>query len=496
MSKKITFKKIASKKAATAGPVIFSCSHIAKKFDQTEVLKSVSLTISKNERVGLVGANGSGKSTLLKIIAGLLEKDEGVVTHSKTLKIEYLPQIHVGVDELEHPLSGGEMAKRILQPIIASDADLFILDEPTNNLDEDGLKLIESFISKSNRAFLIVSHDRMFLDNIVTKIVEIDAKSKTSSIYEGNYSAYIAERAAKIERLWKEYADKTERVDKMSASVDERLSWVKDIERTRLNNKNLPMHEKEKPVAAVLRDKEGRAGRRAKVMKNRLEHYKEESKDITKPHQGLPLKVVFDGERGGTKVFDLKSVEKKIGKRVVGPVDLHVTYGDRLHIIGKNGSGKTTLLKMLMGEFVPDAGILEKGGNVTIGYVSQERWFNRPNKKVIEEFLDVTKIPETNAREILNRFRITTEDVKKHLSELSPGEYSRLLVAELVAIKPNCIILDEPSNHLDLEVLEELEKGLTEYKGTLIVVSHDRYFVEKVLLTTVFDMDVNSSKVQ
>jgi ATPase subunit of ABC transporter with duplicated ATPase domains len=475
--------------------VIFSCSHIAKKFDQTEVLKSVSFTISKNERVGLVGANGSGKSTLLKIIAGLLEKDDGVVTHSKTLKIKYLPQIHVGADESERNLSGGEIAKKILQPIIASDADLFILDEPTNNLDEDGLKLIENFISKSSRAFLIVSHDRMFLDNIVTKIVEIDAKSKTSSIYEGNYSTYIAERSAKIERLWKEYADKTEKVEKMRASLDERVSWIKEIETTRLNNKNLPMHEKEKPVAAVLRDKEGRAGRRAKVMKNRLEHYKEESKEVTKPHQGLPLKVVFDGDRGGVKVFDLKSVEKKIGKRRVGPIDLHISYGDRLHIVGKNGSGKTTLLKMLTGELTIDAGTLEKGENVTIGYISQERWFNRPDTKVIDEFLERTKIPETNAREILNRFRITTEDVKKHLSELSPGEYSRLLVAELVAIKPNCIILDEPSNHLDLEVLEELEKGLTEYKGTLIIVSHDRYFVEKVSLTTIFNVDECSKKV-
>ena len=472
-------------------PVIFSCSHIAKKFDQAAVLNDVSFTVSRKERVGLVGANGSGKTTLLRIIAGEIEKDNGVISHSKQLMMTYLPQVHTE----NVNLSGGEMAKKLLQPIMKSDADLFILDEPTNNLDEDGLKVIENFIKKSGKAFLIVSHDRKFLDNIVTKIVEIDQKSKTSAIYEGDYSAYVREREAKIERLWKEYGDKVEKVEKMSSSVNERLNWMKEIENKRFNNKNLPIHEKEKPQAAILRDKEGRAGRRAKVMKNRLEKYQEESAEVVKPHQGLALKVSFDHHRGGTKVFDLKGVTKQVGTRKIGPIDLHVTYGDRLHIVGKNGSGKTTLIRMLLREVKPDSGVVEKGENVTIGYISQERWQNRSGSKVIDEFLEETKMPETVARELLNRFRLTTEDVKKLVSELSPGEYSRLLIAELVAKRPDCIILDEPSNHLDLEVVEELEKGLQEYVGTLIMVSHDRYFVEKVKLDSVFDMDKCSVKI-
>jgi len=132
---------------------------------------------------------------------------------------------------------------------------------------------------------------------------------------------------------------------------------------------------------------------------------------------------------------------------------------------------------------------------VKIGYLSQERWQNRADRKVIEEFLEITKLDETTARELLNRFRITTEDVKKHVSLLSPGEYSRLIIAELVAIRPNCIILDEPSNHLDLEALEELENGLKDYKGTLIVVSHDRYFIEKLGLKNVFDLNNFSERI-
>ncbi|MCX6716656.1 MAG: ABC-F family ATP-binding cassette domain-containing protein [Candidatus Taylorbacteria bacterium] len=464
--------------SGTAKNTIFSCSHISKKFDQTEVLRDVSFTVAKNEKIGLVGANGSGKSTLLKIIAGLLEKDGGVINCSKKIKIEYLPQIHLGTEN--ENLSGGEIAKKILQNIMVSTADLFILDEPTNNLDEDGLRMVENLVLKSSKAFLIVSHDRMFLDNTVTKIVEIDHKTKSSYIYDGNYSEYAKERKAKIERLWKEYSEKVEKVERLHSSLVERVNWVREIENKRFDNKNLPMHEKEKPQAAYLRDKEGRAGRRAKVMKDRLEKYQEETEEIKKPYDGLPLKVVFENERGGVKVFEIKDVVKEIGDKKIGPVNLRITYGDRLHIVGKNGAGKTTLLKMLLGEILPTKGVIERGENVKIGYISQERWFNRTDKRVIREFLDITEIPEPDARQILNRFKITEDDVKKHISELSPGEYSRVLIAELVAMKPNCIILDEPSNHLDLEVLEELESGLEKYEGTLIVVSHDRYFVQKI----------------
>ena len=150
---------------------------------------------------------------------------------------------------------------------------------------------------------------------------------------------------------------------------------------------------------------------------------------------------------------------------------------------------------MVVGELKVDSGIVKRGENVVVGYIPQEKWLDRPNNKVISEFLDVTKISETNARKILNRFRITTEDVNKHISLISPGEYSRLIIAELIATNPNCVILDEPSNHLDLEVIEELENGLREYKGTLIVVSHDRYFVEKLKLNKVIDLDNNSKKI-
>jgi len=464
---------------------ILSCRNIYKKFDQQDVLSDVTFTLSKGEKIGIVGPNGSGKTTLLTIVAGLLEKDAGSITYSKNLKVEYLPQLHEKFEEL----SQGEIAKKILAPIISSDAGLFLLDEPTNNLDIVGLNKVEHFIGSSAKSFIIVSHDREFLDKTVDKIIELNPVSKTSTIYSGGYSSYMEQKEARIGKEWKDYADKVEKMDKLSSNLEQSLRWVKKIEAVRKNIKHLPKNEKEKPVAAYLRDKEGEAGKRAKVIKNKLERYKESSEVVSKPKELLPLKIEFAHTKGSSKVFDLPDVTKSMRVSTLGPLNLTIQYGDRWHIIGKNGAGKTTLIKLLVGEIKPDNGELIRGENVIIGYVSQEKIASNNSVSVIEHFMRHTEFTQTNARKILNRFRITTEDIKKEVSLLSPGEYSRLVIAELISKKPNCIILDEPSNHLDLEILEELEKGLKNYTGTLIVVSHDRYFVNSVDITKVFDLE-------
>ncbi|HRH25910.1 MAG TPA: ABC-F family ATP-binding cassette domain-containing protein [Candidatus Paceibacterota bacterium] len=467
---------------------LISIKGISKKFDQLEILKDASFSVLPGEKIGLVGPNGSGKSTLFKILAEQVEKDAGVIEKAKSIKIEYLPQTHEN-DPSYTNQSGGEMARQILAPIIASNADLFLLDEPTNNLDAEGLEMIELFVSKSNKAFIIISHDRRFLDTVVTKILDIDVETKSIMIYDGNYSSYAEQKEAFLERRWKEYTDKIEEVDRLNTSLTQRVSWIKEIEQKRFNIRNLPIHEKEKSHAAYLRDKEAKAGRRARVMKDRLETYKQDVESVRRPKELLPLKISFDSKRGSTKVFDLIKVEKEIGDKRIGPIDMHIQHGDRIHITGPNGAGKTTFIKMLLGEIQPTNGAIERGETVHIGYVPQERWIPRGDKTVIEEFLDTSTangvdISQTDARKILNRFRITAEDVLKHLRELSPGEYSRLVIAELVAQKPTCIILDEPTNHLDLEVATEIEKALSTYSGALIIASHDRYFVEKVGLDT------------
>jgi len=466
--------------------VIFSCSHISKKYELLEILNDVSFTIGKNEKVGLIGPNGSGKTTLLKIIANQLEKDGGVISYSNKIKIEYLPQIHLEKENL----SGGEIAKKILAPIVSSDADLFILDEPTNNLDNEGLNMIENFIAKSNKAFLIVSHDRFFLDKVIDKIVEIDPLTKSSSVYGGNYSNYVEEKSLKIIKQWKDYGDKIQNIEKISDNIEKRKSWLQKIE----SKKKGKEAKDDDSIDVHFKGADGKAARRLKVMKNRAERYEQSSNEITKPKQKLIPKIIFSNKIGGTKVFDLVKVEKKIGNINIGPINLNIRFGDRIHITGKNGSGKTTILKILLNELQIDSGILEKGKSINIGYISQERWMSTSEKTVLDEFLEITKMAETEARKMLFTFEIRTDDVFKKISLISPGEYSRLIIAELVATQPNCIILDEPSNHLDLDVLEELENGLANYKGTLIVVSHDRYFIEKIKTTSEFNVGSVSKK--
>ncbi len=464
---------------------ILSCVGVSKEFDETVLFKDVSFSISAGEKIGLVGPNGAGKSTLLKIILGETKQSSGIVTKPPGVDIKYLPQVHHN----ESPLSGGEAAKKVLEPILASDADLFLLDEPSNNLDLEGLKTVEEFILNSTKSFIIISHDRALLDKTVSKIIELDPVEKTIHTHSGNYSSYVKEREARTERQWKNYSDKVEKTKKIKGSLTERLGWMKEIEAKRLGVKKLSKNEKEKPQAAVLRDQEAAAGRRARIMKDKLSRFEKESSGLQKPEHLLPLHITFDHERGSTNVFELTNIKKVFPKKTIGPLSASIHYGDRVHIVGSNGSGKTTLLKVMLGILKPDDGTVTRGANVMLGYVPQERWVAHGNESVLEEFMSTTKIDEADSRKILNRFRITAEDVHKNISLLSPGEYSRLVIAEIAALHPNCIVLDEPSNHLDLEVLEELERGLIEYTGTLIVISHDRYMVEKLNLHTTITLE-------
>jgi ATPase subunit of ABC transporter with duplicated ATPase domains len=488
---------------SNASPVL-SLKNVGKSFDQFVALKDATFSVKKGEKVGLVGANGSGKTTVLKIAAGIIQKDSGSIAIPKGVSVKYLAQALPEMNDKK--LSGGEKMKLALKGIMEKgageeEADLFLLDEPTNNLDIAGLEMLEEFVRTSPKAFVIVSHDREFLDKTVTKIIEIDEATKTASIYDGNYSSYREAREAKVAREWKNYEDKVEKVEKLNSSVDEKTAWMNKLERKRLNIRFQPMHEREKPVAAVLRDKEAKMGRRARIMRERLATYKEDSESIQKPKTQPPLHMRFEiAERSGTEVFEIKDLKIQTGKKAILFPDISIQYGERILIEGKNGAGKSTLLKAIMSEFQKEkkethrevemqaekilAGSISHCERLVVGYMPQDRVL-RSNAVVLDEFLSVSgmdsgKQGREAAHNMLSRFHLKDADLKKEVRELSPGEQSRLLIGALVARKPNCLILDEPTNHIDLEVLTELEEALKKYQGTLIVVSHDRYFVRRV----------------
>lgn len=507
---------------------LLSVGNIHKQYNTFTVLKDVSFTVRYGEKIGLVGANGAGKSTLLRIVAGDIQPDSGRVEFArKGIKVGYIPQNFsededrtvcafiedaaqgafqnhslvqsklalFGFDDsvLQRSLgslSGGEASRVALLRISLIDADLYLLDEPTNNLDLEALRRLEEFVTESNKSFIIVSHDRRFLDETVSKIIEIDDHKRDATIYDGNFTSYREVRARRIENQWREYHEGVRSSRRLKKSADEKINWMRRIERTRKDIRKLDRHESEKPVAAVLRDKEARMGIRSKVIRDRYEQKLESASG--RPFETLPLKISFQPEhRSGAKVFEAIGITKDLGDKTLGPIDLSLYYGDRILITGANGAGKSTLLKILNHEVLPDGGSVERGERVVVGTLPQVSEL-QGDKTIVEVFSEHSDIPESEARKILNRFKLSSDDASRVIGELSDGERSRVILATLVARGANCLILDEPSNHLDIEAIEELEQALAEYSGTLIVVSHDRYFIEKIQPSKVYRLERGS----
>lgn len=496
---------------------ILSCRDITKSFGSFVALKQATFSLQAGEKVGLVGSNGTGKSTLLKIIARIMDADSGVVNIGKAYSVGYIPQSFGEnekqsvidfltnfsdinrsklvtesrslLEKLRLPesildrymaeLSGGEKTKVALVRIFLSDHDLFLLDEPTNNLDMQALQVLEDFVMKSQKTFIIVSHDRMFLDRTVGKIISISEYTKEVVLYDGNFSNYLKQKEAERDREWRVYDDAIEKKEKMRRTIKQKSERVVRMGKTRSrdNDKMARNFKLEMGQRTFERD--------TRLMKERLENMG----DIEKPTTLRPLTLSFQVvDRSGDKVFELSDVSKNLPTKLLGPINLSIRYGDRILLVGENGAGKSTLLKIILGHMAPDQGTVVRGTKLRIGYLSQEQ-VSDSAITVLELVQKESGVEESLARKTLNRFRLTEDDLKKKVSELSSGERSRLLIAIMMTQDPNCIILDEPSNHLDLEVLTELEQALAQFTGTLIVVSHDRYFIRKLHFHKVYLLD-------
>jgi ATPase subunit of ABC transporter with duplicated ATPase domains len=513
---------------------------VTKSYGAKTVLEDVSVTVPPHARLGVVGPNGSGKTTLLRLLAGLEQPDAGVVERAPAgLSVGYLPQeadarpgetilaylarrtgvaaageqldelaarlaahpelasdhaaaldrflalggedfeararaaaadVDIAAERLDAPtgaLSGGQRARAALAAILLSRFDFLLLDEPTNDLDFAGLALLERFLASTPGALVVVSHDRELLDRVATRIVELE---------EGG--AGIREWAGG----WTEYAQARERARLRQYAEYEQFA----AERERLQEQARRMSEWEERGYG-----QGRKKKKSKDVKGayRRRVQRLERDAAEKPFEPWELRLEFaDATRGGEVVARLDAVVVERGDFRLGPLDLELRRGDRLLLAGPNGSGKTTLLNVLLGGIAPTTGRRELGPGVLPGELEQ----GRERFAGDERLLDAFGLPPEEARTLLAKFGLGAEEVLRPCSSLSPGERTRAALAAFAARGVNLLVLDEPTNHLDLPAIEQLEQALSLYEGTVVLVSHDRRFLERFEPTRTLELAIAS----
>ena len=432
-------------------PMILNVSMLSKAYVGKTVLKDVSFHLEDKEKAAIVGINGSGKTTLLRCILGIEEADEGSIAFSKEKKMDYLAQQHADIEtenEDYDTLSGGQKTRKRLEEILQEKPDLLILDEPTNHLDIGSIQWLEKVLKRYDGAVLLVSHDRYFLDRIVTKVIDLE-RGKVR-MYQGNYSAYAEKKRQLREAEWKAFQNQQAEIKHQEAVIEKlkQFNREKSIKRAESREKMLLKVERlEKP-----------------------EELENEMKLLFYPRESSGNDVLMAKELG--KSYD--------GKRLFSHGTFSLQKGEHVALIGDNGTGKTTLLKILNGLVQADEGEFRLGSKVKIAYYDQEHAVLNMEKTLFDEIQDsYPDMNNTKVRNVLAAFLFTGDDVYKRIQDLSGGEQGRVSLAKLMLSDANFLILDEPTNHLDIQGKEVLEEAIRNYEGTVLYVSHDRYFINK-----------------
>jgi ATP-binding cassette, subfamily F, member 3 len=506
---------------------LINASGISHSFGGQDVLQNLFFSVERNSRIGFVGKNGTGKSTLFNIMAGNFAPDSGQIHIAKNAKIAYLTQepelneslslydcvaesakeyLHLSEElekaetalEIDHSdenmnqlsriqqefelidgynfqtkmklilthlnftqstwktrvqkFSGGEKTRIQLARFLLQKFDVMLLDEPTNHLDIEMIFWLERYLKSLNIPYVIISHDRHFLDKTVTKIAEL--KDNKIEWYTGNFSSYKEQKQARIELLEKTQKKQQKKVKRMENQIEQYRIWGR-------------ARDSEKMFV------------RAKELEKRLS--KVDVQQLPKKEKNVTLKFDTVG-RSGNDVYTFEKLKFGFpGKTLADNVNLRIFYKDKIAIPGKNGCGKTTLLKIIEGSMKPISGVSKKGASLKIGYYDQMHLELNENLSVMETIWELVPMaPKGYVFSYLARFGFTGDNVDKQVSVLSGGEKSRLYLAKLIHDKPNFLILDEPTNHLDIDMIYNLEDALQGYAGTIIFVSHDTYFIEKV----------------
>ncbi len=504
-----------------------SLKNVNKYFGATKVFDDISFELHSKTRVGLIGRNGTGKTTVFKIIAGLEPHNEGQVSYRKGSTVGYLDQIpeydclaidvlklafkeltelenklkdfETKLEDYENPnydkllkaygdlqhqyevdggyetkeridricsgfkfeekflnqpfelLSGGEKTRVILAKILLEQPSILLLDEPTNHLDLDSVEWLENYLKDYDGSVLIISHDRYFLDNVVTEIYEIE--NNTTNRYIGNYSFYLDEKERRILAQLELYKQQQRKVKAMEDAIRRFRDWG-----TRADNEAMFV--------------------KAKQVERRLD----KMDMVDRPGNHRKMNLAFSEEkRSGKEVVRIRELSKSFDdKQLLDGADMDLMYQDFVALLGKNGSGKSTILKMILEEHNADSGTIKLAESAKVGYMEQEIHFEFPEKTIIDGFKEHFAVTEQVARQKLARFLFYTDDVFKTIGNLSGGEKVRLSLCMMMEEKINFLILDEPTNHVDIDSREMIEQALKKFNGTVLFISHDRYFIDQL----------------
>jgi ATP-binding cassette subfamily F protein 3 len=521
---------------------MLTAHHIHKTYGIQPILQDISFSISHSERVGLIGPNGCGKTTLMRILAGIEQPDSGNVSSTRpNLRIGYLAQgmdfdpeqtlqstlsltpasqadLESEITSLAHALSttpndshlqeqydstlnrlstfdvrpesilaplglndipldtpvkhlsGGQKTRLMLARVLLEEPHLLLLDEPTNHLDIEMLEWLESWLNRFQGAALIVSHDRAFLDNTVTSILDMNPETHTLRAYKGNYTDYVEQYLKEQSKQLAAYQDQEYEIRRMK----------QDINRTKQQSLRVEMSTT--PRQPGVRRYAKKVAKKALSREKKLDRYLDSDERVEKPKSSWQIKLEFETDNIQSKnvlIADNLSIGYTPYKPLLENLNLHVRAGQRIGLTGANGTGKTTLIRTIAGKLRPLAGNLKLGMTVKLGYMTQEQELLNPIFNALQTVQSAASFNETETRNFLHYFLFKGDDALRPTSDLSFGERARLQLGMLVAQGCTFLLLDEPINHLDIPSRARFEEALANFKGTILAVVHDRYFLER-----------------